>query len=141
MKRTSVIAAVLSFLAAACGANEGVLRSGRETPGQQNSASQPTKSSIERDLDEMRTAGFAFIYVLRRKDGQKLDAEDRGVIRLQTTDTNRRVMSDDDRAVVIGTNYAIPPENIMVLYSRFAVENYSPAPSPENVNSPANAAK
>src|SRR5574339_78041 len=108
MRKTSLIAAVLSFFAAACGANEGVLRSGRETPVQRNSESQPVKSSIERDIDEMRTAGFTYIYVLRRKDGQKLDAEDRGVIRQQTTDTNRRVMSDEGRAVVIGTNYAVP---------------------------------
>ena len=52
----------------------------------------------------MRTAGFTFIYALRRKDGGIMNAEDVGVIKLQTVDTNRRVKTDDDRAVLIGTN-------------------------------------
>ncbi len=139
MKKTSLIAAALSFLTAACGANEGVLRSGRGTPAPSNVES--AKTTIDRDIDEMRTAGFSFIYVLRRKDGQKLDSEDRGVVRLQTAEANRRVTSDDDRAVVIGTNYAIPAKNMVTLFDRFAVENYSPPVPPAGTNTPANSVK
>jgi hypothetical protein len=127
------------MLTAACGANEGVLRSGRETPTQSNV--QSAKTTMEKDIDEMRTAGFSFIYVLRRKDGQKFDSEDRGVVRLQTADANRRVTSDEDRAVVIGTNYAIPPQNMMILFERFAVENYSPPATPADTNTAANGAR
>lgn len=139
MKRTSLITAAFALLAAACGANEGVLRSGRETPASSNIAS--PKTPIEADIEAMRTAGFTFIYVLRRKDAQPLDAEDVGVIRLQTAEANRRVKSDDDKAVVIGSNYAIPPKNMFVLFDRFAVENYSPPATPSNSNTATNAPK
>lgn len=139
MRKTSLITAVFALLTAACGANEGVLKSGRETPAQSNI--QSPKALIDADIEAMRTAGFTFIYVLRRKDGQRLDAEDVGVIRLQTAEANRRVKSDDDKAVVIGSNYAIPPKNMFVLFDRFAVENYSPPATPANANTAANAAK
>lgn len=139
MKKTSLITAALALLTAACGANEGVLKSDRETPAQSNI--QSPMALIDTDIEAMRTAGFTFIYVLRRKDGQQLDAEDVGVIRLQTAEANRRVKSDDDKAVVIGSNYAIPPKNMFVLFDRFAVENYSPPATPANANTAANAAK
>ncbi len=139
MRKTSLITAAFALLTAACGANEGVLKSGRETPVQANVES--PKAPIEADLEAMRTAGFTFIYVLRRKDAQPLDAEDVGVIRLQTAEANRRVKSDADKAVVIGSNYAIPPKNMFVLFDRFAVENYSPPATPANVNTAANATK
>ncbi|MBK9215255.1 MAG: hypothetical protein IPM59_06590 [Chloracidobacterium sp.] len=135
MVKHFIATALMTACCAGCGANERVLKSGRETPGQANV--EPVKTTIERDIDEMRTAGFTFIYVLRRKDGQKFDAEDRGIVRLQTADANRRVTSDEDRAVVIGSNYAIPPKNMFVLFDRFAVENYSPPLLPVNTNSAA----
>ena len=97
-----------------------------------------SKPTFEKDLDEIKSAGFTFIYVLRRKDGQKLDSEDRSVIRLQTVDMNRRVTADDDKAVIIGSNYQIPPKNMFVLFDRFAVQNYSPPVPAVDANSNAN---
>ncbi len=113
----------LTVFGTGCGANETVLRSGRETTVETNIANE--KTSFVKDLEAMRTARFTFIYVLRRSDGGILDADDVGVIKLQTTDTNRRVKTDNDRAVIIGTNNQVPPNNLAVLYDRFAVENYS----------------
>jgi len=115
--------AIVCFLLSACGPDERVLRSGKETPAPSNvEASKPT---FAKELDEIRAANFTFIYVLRRKDAQKLDSEDRSVIRLQTVDMNRRVTADEDKAVIIGSNYQLPPKNMLVLLDRFAVENYS----------------
>ena len=114
---------------AACGANEGILKSGKETPAQANV--QPKADSFAQELDAMRTADFRFVYVLRRKDGGVIDAEDRGVIKLQTADANRRVAANDGKAFIIGSNVQIPPKNMIVIYDRFAVENYSPQPSVE----------
>ena len=127
---------VVAAFAAGCGANDGILKSGKETPGSSNA--QPRKSAFEEDLGSMRTADFRFIYVLRRKDGGKIDAEDRSVIKAQTTDANRRVSSDDDKAFILGTNTQIPPKNLMALYKYFAVEDYSPPPPPTNTNANAN---
>ncbi len=84
----------------------------------------------------MRTANFKFIYVLRRKDGGEIDAEDRGVIKLQTDGANRRISSDSGKAFVIGSNFEIPADKMIAIYDRFAVENYSP---PVTVNDAGNA--
>ena len=127
-----LIAAILS---AACGPNKGLLGSGKEDATNYNASK--TKTAFEEDMDAMRTAGFAFVYVLRRKDGGKIDAEDRGVIKLQTVDTKRRVATDDDRAFIIGTDIQLPPKNLAVLYERFAVESYA-APPPANANTNTN---
>lgn len=124
----------IACLSYGCGGNEAILMSGKETPRAVNSA--PAKPPVEKELDAMRTAGFQFIYVLKRKDGGKLDAEDRGAIKLNTADANRRVATDDELAIVIGTNMQIPPDNMAALYQRFAVDNYSQAV--ENSNSNAN---
>lgn len=128
---------VFLVLSAGCGANDGILKSGKETPASSNA--QPGKSVFEEDLGSMRTADFSYIYVLRRKDGGKIDAEDRSVIKAQTSDANRRMSSDDDKAFIIGSNNQIPPKNMMALYKHFAVEDYSPPPPPTNTN--ANASK
>ena len=117
-----LVVASTMFLAC-CGANEGILKSGRETPMPSNST--PVVTSLEKDVEEMRTADFKFIYVLRRKDGGKIDAEDRSVIKEQTIDANRRVSSDNGKAFVVGSNFAIPPDKLLVIYDRFAVENFS----------------
>ncbi len=119
---------LLSSLSFACGPNEGVLRSGRSNSVSTNSA--PKLSSIEADVEEMRTANFTSIYVLRRKDGGEIGSDDRGVIKVNTDGVNRRISSDNGKAFVIGSNSPIPADKMIALYDRFAVENYSP---PENM--------
>ena len=90
----------------------------------------------------MRTADFRFVYVLRRKDGGVIDAEDKSVIKMQTVDMNRRVSADNDKAFIIGSNAQLPPKNMMALLERFAVENYSPPPDPNTyANTNANTKK
>lgn len=125
---------LLCSLVCACGANEGILKSGKDNVVSTNSA--PVQSTLEKDVDAMRTANFKFIYVLRRKDAGVMDAEDRGAIKLQTDGANRRISSDNDKAFVIGSNFEIPGDKMMAIYDRFAVENYSP---PGNVNNADNA--
>ena len=131
----SGILLITALMAFACGPNQGLLKPEQD----KSSNSARTKTALEEDMDAMRTAGFAFVYVLRRKDGGKINAEDRSVIRLQTVDTNRRVSTDEDRAFIVGTNNQLPPKNLAALYDRFAVENYSPPPvETANVNANSN---
>ena len=131
-ERKDVLVAVLlgiaALFAAACGANDSILRSGKEPTVQPNTASTPERSNFDKDLEAMRIAGFTYIYVLRRKDRGVIDPEDKSVIRVQTSQANRRVSSDDGKAVIIGSNFQIAPHNMAAIYQRFAVENYSPAP-------------
>lgn len=123
---------------AACGANEGILKSGKADPSSTNAG--PVLTTVEKDIGDMQTADFRFIYVLRRKDGGSIDAEDRGIIKLQTVDVNRRISSDNGKAFVVGSNTQIPAARMAALFDRFAVENYSPPPEVDS-NSDVNANK
>lgn len=128
----------VALFATACGPNEAILKSGNETSPQTNAA--PSQTTFAKDLEEFRTAGFEFIFVLRRKDGGEIDREDRSVIKLNTDGANRRVSADNGRAFIIGTNNPIPPKNMAAIYARFAVENFSPT-SETNKNANANTTK
>ena len=97
----------------------------------------PNVNDLERDLKAMQDAQFLFVYVLRRKDGAPLDPDDRryaGYVIPQ--EMNRRVVSDQGRAIVIGSNFVMPPDIQKVLAERFAFEDRSPQPPPQP-NSPA----
>ena len=127
------LASLALLLLTACGANDNVLKSGKETP----QANAVAASAFEQDLSAVKNADFRWVYVLRRKDGGVIDAEDKSVIRLSTVGANRRVSADSDKAFIIGTNNQIPPEKMMALYQRFAIEDHSP-PLDTNTNANAN---
>ena len=134
MPRTAILA-FLAVAALGCGPNEGVLKSGKPDTSAANST--PKLSPIEQNISDMRTADFTLILVLRRKDGGKMDAQDRKAIRDATYGANRRVASDDETAFIIGSNQKLTPENMKVLVDRFAVEDLSPPPAtpkPDNAN-------
>ena len=101
----------------------------------------PNLSDLEQDLKAMQDAQFLFVYILRRKDGVALDQDDRryaGFVIPQ--EMNRRVVSDQGRAIVIGSNFRMPPDIQKVIAERFAFEDKSPAPPPQpqqNTNTPA----
>lgn len=116
-----------------CGANDNVLRSGRETA--ENGRRESEKQTFSSELGEFKTADFKFVYILRRRDAGAMDAEDRSVIKMNTMDANRRVSADDGRAFIIGSNFEIPPDDLKAIYDRFAVEDHSPPPAlPANTN-------
>lgn len=74
----------------------------------------------------MQTADFNFIYIFRRKDGAVLDAADKKTASDNLPpEINRRKVIEDGKAVIIGSNYRLPPENFKVLESRFAIEDHS----------------
>ena len=116
----------------ACGPNQRILQSANENtateaePAAINSNGTLAGTSFEQDLDAMRTADFKFIIVFRRKDGQMLTAEDKALIGTNTgMQANRRRVSDDGRAVIIGGNFPFGTKLMKVLTNRFKMENYS----------------
>jgi hypothetical protein len=128
----------VSFGLSSCVTNETILRSGKETPPAAN-VEHPT-SSLDDEIAAMRTANFRFIWVIRRKDGGAIDAADKAIIRGATEGVNRRVLADDDRALVIGTNAVPSKENVAILFGNFAVQDLSPEPMP-NLNANSNSKK
>jgi hypothetical protein len=127
---------ILAGLGLACGPNPAILNSGKETPARVTG--ERPASSLEKDLETMRTANFEYVFVLRRKDSGKLDADDKAFIRQnKPVEINRVVVSDDDKAVIAGSHFPFPPEALKLLQARFNFEDLSNpanAPAESNVN-------
>ncbi|HEY0657684.1 MAG TPA: hypothetical protein VGD05_04380 [Pyrinomonadaceae bacterium] len=124
-----------------CKPNSGILNSQRNNQTLPANSTGRAINSFERDLETMRTADFDFIFVLRRKDGGKLDGEDRTYIKANSpAETNRFIVSDEEKAVIAGSKFKFAPENLKALQERFAVENFSKpaAETPQNANVNAN---
>jgi hypothetical protein len=133
-----LLASVLAVLVCGGCANQQILRSAATpTPDPAAAAATPL-SALEQEVKAMRTADFNFIYVFRRKDGTPLDAEDKKTASENIPpEINRRKVIEEGKAVIIGSNYRLPPENYKVMSSRFAVEDYS-KPESEMINTNAN---
>lgn len=113
----AVVAAAI-VLAGACKAPEGL----------EESVAPPTPelSEFERELRSLKTADFDYIYVLRRKDGEPFTAEDREFIRQNRHHaTNRSSLSEDEKIIFVGSNFAFEDESLANLKERFAFEDFS----------------
>jgi hypothetical protein len=126
---------VLASVGFAC-ANQTILNSSQpnRTP---IPASEAPKDSFEKALRGVQSGDFTFVLVFRRKDGGAFDAEDRKFVKANTpVETNQFVLTDEDRAVIAGSNFPFTPENLKSLRERFNVEDFS---KPEAGNSNQNA--
>ena len=129
MKRALVIAAAVTFIFG-CGPNQRILESANENtaaagPSSTSSNSAPAVSTFDQDLNAMRTADFKFIVVFRRKDKGPLDAGDKELLSKTAAQANRRRLSDEGKAVIIGSNFPFPAGEFEALNERFTMENYS----------------
>jgi len=122
-------AAVFSVaLVCSCAPNQRIVESNGQWSNSQasNASAMPVKSSFEQDIQSMKTADFTFVYVFRRKDGQPLDAEDkRFASNAIPPEMNRRTVSDEGKAIIIGSNFRMPADNMDLLTQRFALEDRS----------------
>lgn len=129
---------IVAFFSIACQPNAAILESSKNaTAVRANSQTEPAARSLERDLETMRTANFDFIYVMRRKDGAPLDGDDKKFVKLNSpVETNRFILSDEEKAVIAGSKYKFAEQNLMALRDRFNVEDFSkPQPAAaENAN-------
>lgn len=123
----------------ACQPNASILNSKSDAPPLISTNSTPAKSSVESDVETMRTANFDFIYVMRRKDGAVLTAEDKKYVKdYSPRETNRFLLSDEEKAVVAGSKYKFLPEHLKALSARFAIEDFSKPDSETNNNTNTN---
>ncbi len=130
-------ASLLAFVG--CGPNQRIIQSGNENPPANlfRRKVEPAVSSFENDLEAMRTADFYFILVFRRKDRAMFDADDKQFLAANIpTEVNRRQLSDEGKALIVGTNFLIPDNMLSILIERFDLEDLSPKKRdrPENVN-------
>lgn len=137
----SVLFVASSIVLSACGPNETILKSNSPTPNTNaNAAPYSSNDTVEKEVEAMRTANFNYIFVLRRKDGGKMDADDKAFVRGVTGGFNRRTLSDDERAVIVGSNPRVPDDLLQMIKGRFQVEDFSkPVSEITNNNTAVNA--
>ena len=132
MRTLAVI--IAAVLIAACTPNQRIMQDSENRTAQPVATGTPAPqlSELERDLKAMEDAQFTFVYILRRKDGAPLDADDRRYAGSAIPpEMNRRVVSDQGKAIVIGSNFRMPPEAQEELSASFTFEDRSPAaPAP-----------
>ena len=133
--RRYVLSVLMMLCFTGCGPNQRILESNNSASAAEGSSaseqSPPTVPNFEQDLNAMRTADFKFIVVFRRKDKAVLDASDKELLKNTATQANRRRLSDEGRAVIIGSNFPFPAGEFEALNERFTMENYSKADSGE----------
>lgn len=127
MTRTSAFVILSALLAFGCGPNEGVLRSGKETPIP--SAAETTADPFERELADAKEANLPWLYIVRRRDGGILSSEDKGFVRQHTVEADRRVLADGGKAVIIASKYTDTVAGAEKLRARFDVTDLSQPPA------------
>ncbi len=128
---SSALAAVFVSISLACGGNPALQNNANSA----NSAPEVKLTAVERDIKSMETANFNYIFVFRRKDGGVLDGEDKKFLKDNSpAETNRFVLSDQDKAVVAGSSFEFEPKILEKLGERFNIENFSSAKAVENNN-------
>ena len=131
-----VVLAAAAFVCS-CSPNQRIVESNSQWANQEanRAAATPVPKTVEQEIEAMRTADFIFVYVIRRKDGGPLDAEDKqfasSVIPGQM---NRRTVSTDGKAILIGSNFRMPAEERKLIEERFALEDLSRDPEALNQN-------
>lgn len=122
-----MLLSLAAFFVIACGPNKKILESANEKTEMNTTAAnvEPAKSSFEQDVQAMRNADFKFILVLRRKDGAALTPEDKAFANAMTAAANRRRLSDEGKAIIIGSNTQFIKGMLARMSERFTTENYS----------------
>lgn len=90
-------------------------------------AAEEKQAVFDSELQRMRTADLQYIFVFRRKDAGAFDGDDKKYLRANLPFNNRVVLADEDKAVIVGSNFKFPPEHTDALRMRFNVEDYSAA--------------
>ena len=127
MRCLFMILCVSVLLFSGCGPNESILKSGANND-QASPTPQPSQvvyDSVDAEVQNMRTADFNFILVLRRKDGGKMQPEDKAFVRSNMSGANRRSLVENEKAIVIGSNARIPQDLLTKLNDRFSVQDFS----------------
>jgi hypothetical protein len=84
------------------------------------------KSDFERSLDTVKRGQYVKIYLVRRKDNEPLQADDKTYLRANTPmETGMWVVTADGRTAIAGANFEFEPKHLNALNKRFTVEDYT----------------
>ena len=130
----SSLLSVLIILSFACQPNQAILNSSIKNTESGATPTERPKDTFDAALKGVQRSGFKYIFVIRRKDGGQFNKEDKTYIRANSpAETNQFVLTDEERAIIAGSNYPFPEDSLETLRKVFNVEDLSPTPS-ENQN-------
>ena len=120
--KTFARAARLSLPALALLLGAGCDRRGAQT----TTNARPPKSDFERSIATVRRGQYFKIYVIRRKDGEPLQPDDKTYLRASTPmETGMWIVTDDNRTAIAGAGFEFEPKHLDALSKRFTVEDYT----------------
>jgi hypothetical protein len=119
--KTFARAARLSAIALAILMSAGCNRQGAQTTN-----TRPPKSDFERSIDTVRRGQYFKIYVIRRKDNEVLQPDDKTYLRANTPmETGMWIVTEDNRTAIAGAGFEFEPKHLDALNKRFTVEDYT----------------
>ena len=81
---------------------------------------------FSKDLQFIKNGQYTYIFVLTRKDGKKLDSEDKEYLRKNVPQIVDLDTTDEGKKAIIGTNFNLEEGPMMeALKKRYVVEDYS----------------
>lgn len=123
---------VLGSLGMGCGPENKSAAKDEPTPAP---TTEVKKKTFEDDLGTVRYNEYTYIFVLRRRDGRVIDGDDSKFIRANSPpETNQRLISDEGKAVIMGTNFRFYPGQWDALNKRFDLKDLSTAKYEKNEN-------
>lgn len=94
--------------------------------GSQQGAAQNRPPAFERDLASVQRNNFQKVYVISRPDGGAINADDKVYLKTNMPiETTMRILTDEDRRLIVGTNFDLKPEHFDALNKRFRIEDYT----------------
>ncbi|HZH92403.1 MAG TPA: hypothetical protein VEX70_17535 [Pyrinomonadaceae bacterium] len=103
-----------------------VLSGGCNRSGSPEGAARNKPSAFERDLASVQRNNYQKVYVISRPDGAAFNADDKGYLKTNMPiETTMRILTDEDRRLIVGTNFDLKPEHLDALNRRFRVEDYT----------------
>ena len=126
--RIRPIGLIFVLLLGACGggAAPDISTTNTSTPTATTAGPSPSPlSDFEEALRFVRNGQYTYIYVISRKDGKPLSAEDSDFLKINAPQFVDKAATKDKTKVVAGTNFNLEEGNLGMLKKRFVVEDYS----------------
>ena len=103
-----------------------VASGGCNRSGSREGAARNKLPAFEKDLASVQRNNFQKVYVISRPDGGALDADDKAYLKTNMPiETTMRILTDEDRRLIVGTNFDLKPEHFDALNKRFRIEDYT----------------
>ncbi len=94
--------------------------------GSRNETAQNKPSAFERDLASVRRNHYRKVYVISRPDGGAFNADDKAYLKTNMPiETTMRILTDEDRRLIVGTNFDLQPEHLAAINQRFKLEDFT----------------